>query len=252
MLAKSLNLILYRAAAELRSEGTRTYAGYLWWVLEPLLSLAVYYVAFKYIFNRGTDNLATFLFSGIVIYRFFAGTVTRSAISISTEHGLMNLVYIHKSVFPLSILLVNLIKFLLTFVLVLVAVQLSGISITWAYLAIPFLILLQMLLTAGVSMICAAIVPFFPDFQMILSTLLSLLIFLSGVFYNIKTLSPKMQNLLRLNPVAAIIEQYHAVLLDGCWPNVKLLLPATLESLILLAIGWTLIHKFNRYFPKIS
>ena len=67
------NIIIYRAIAELKSEGTRTYAGYLWWILEPLMSLAVYYVAFKYIFNRATNNFAIFLFIGIVLYRFFAG-----------------------------------------------------------------------------------------------------------------------------------------------------------------------------------
>lgn len=252
MLSKFINLITFRAIAELKSEATRTYAGYLWWILEPLMSLAVYYVAFKYIFHRATDNFAIFLFSGIVIYRFFAGTVTRSATSISLSQGLMQLVYIHKSVFPLSVVLVNLVKFIITLLLVITIVWLSGIAPTWSYIAIPFLIFLQILLTAGCSMICAAITPFFPDFQLILGTIMHLLIFLSGVFYDISKLSTKAQHLIRLNPIAAMIEQYRIIILCGEWPDLKPLIPAICGSLILLFIGGFLINLFNRYFPKLS
>lgn len=249
---KFVDLIIYRSAAELRSEGTRTYAGYLWWIFEPLMSLAVYYVAFKYIFHRDTENFALFLFSGIVLYRFFAGTVTRSAASISSGQGLMQLVYIHKSVFPLSVVMVNLVKFLITLLLVFVVTWLSGIGPTASYLAFPSLVLLVLLITAGISMICAAVTPFFPDFQLILGTIMHLLIFLSGVFYDISKLSPQMQNLLRLNPLATVIEQFRAILLYGQWPDWYLLVPVLLQGLTFVVIGWALIHKFNKYFPKIS
>jgi len=252
MISKFINIVSFRAIAELRSEATRTYAGFLWWILEPLLSLAVYYVAFKYIFHRETENFAIFLFSGIVVYRFFSGTVTRSATSISGSQGLMQLVYIHKSIFPLSVLLVNLVKFLLTILLVMVIVWISGIAPSWSYLALPVLILIEMLFIAGVSMICAAVTPFFPDFRLILDTLMHLLIFLSGVFYNISDLSPRMQNIIRLNPIAALIEQFRGILLHGNWPIFQPLGFAFLESLIFITIGWLLIHKFNRYFPKLS
>jgi lipopolysaccharide transport system permease protein len=245
-------LLLYRSAAELRSEGTRTYAGYLWWVLEPLMSLGVYYVAFKYIFHRETENFALFLFCGIVLYRFFAGTVTRSSASISSGQGLMQLVYVHKSIFPLSVVTVNLVKFLITLLLVFIAAWVCGILPTMSYLALPVLGLLILLVTTGVSMVCAGITPFFPDFQLILTTIMHLLIFLSGVFHDISKLSPKMQNLLRLNPLAAIIEQFRMILLHGQWPDYYLLIPAFLEGAILLLIGWLLVNKFNRYYPKLS
>ena len=252
MLSKFINIVSFRAIAELRSEATRTYAGYLWWILEPLLSLAVYYVAFKYIFHRETENFAIFLFSGIIVYRFFAGTVTRSATSISDSQGLMQLVYIHKSIFPLSVLLVNLVKFLITGLLVIVIVWLSGIAPSWSYLALPVLVLIEMLVIAGVSMTCAAITPFFPDFRLILDTFMNLLIFLSGVFYEVETLSPRMQFIIRLNPVAVLVEQFRWIILSGKWPVLQPLGFALIESLVFIAIGWLLIHKFNRYFPKLS
>ena len=132
MISKYVNILIYRSAAELRSEGTRTYIGYLWWILEPLMSLVVYYVAFEYFLHRGTENFALFLFIGIIIYRFFAGTVTRSAGSIISGQGLMQLVYLHKSIFPLTVVLVNLAKFLITFLLAVFVCWLYGMAPTWA------------------------------------------------------------------------------------------------------------------------
>jgi len=249
---KFINLILYRSAAELRSEGTRTYAGYLWWILEPLMSLAVYYFAFKFIFHRETENFAIFLFIGIVIYRFFAGTVTRSAASISSGQGLVQLVYVHKTIFPLSVVMVNLIKFLMTLLLVMVVAWLAGMTPTWPYMAMPILVTLVLLITAGIAMVCAAITPFFPDFQLVLGTILHLMIFLSGVFFDIESLSHKTQAIIRLNPIAVIIEQSRIIILYGQWPNLKILSPVLAEGILFLAIGWLLIHKFNRYYPKIS
>ncbi len=251
-LFKFLNLVLYRANSELRSEATRTYAGYLWWILEPLMSLVIYYVAFKYIFHRETPHFALFLFIGIVLYRFFAGTVTRSATSISGSTGLIQLVYIHKSIFPLSVVMVNLVKFMVTFLLVLIITWLVGIPPSWAYLALPGLVALILLTTVGASMICAAITPFFPDFRLILDTIMHLLVFLSGIFFDIGNLSPSMQAILRLNPIAAIIEQFRSILLYGRWPELKQLVPALIISGVFLAVGWLLIHRFNRNFPKIG
>lgn len=249
---KFINLLLYRSAAELKSEGTRTYAGYLWWILDPLMSLAVYYFAFKYIFHRETENFAIFLFIGIVIYRFFAGTVSRSARSIIDGQGLMQLVYVHKSIFALSVVMVNLVKFLITLLLVMVVAWLAGMTPTWSYMAIPILVTLVLMVTAGIAMVCAAITPFFPDFQLVLGTILHLMIFLSGVFHDIEELSPRAQTIIRLNPIAVMIEQYRVIILHGQWPNLKVLAPVLAEGVLFLAIGWLLIHKFNRYYPKIS
>jgi lipopolysaccharide transport system permease protein len=250
--SKILNISTYRALSELRSEGTRTYAGYLWWILSPLMSLAVYYVAFEYILKRGTDNFAVFLFSGIVIYRFFASTVTRGAASIHSGKGLMQLVYLHKSIFPLTVVIVNLFKFLITLLLLIIVCWIFGLPPSWAYLSLPLLIILMTMLVTGVAMVCAAITPFIPDFKMILETVIHLLIFLSGVFFEVSRLPPRMQQIIRWNPLASLIEQFRAVLLHGRWPNLPHLMPAVLISLATIALGGFMLHRFNRRYAKMS
>ncbi len=247
-----INLILYRSVSELRSEGSRTYISYLWWIIEPLMSLAVYYVAFKYIFHRQTEYFALFLFIGVVNYRFFSGTVTRSSTSITSGKGLMQLVYVHKSIFPLTVVAVNLIKFCITLLLVVAAVWLSGLVPSWPYLMLPVLIGLLLLFTAGVSMICAAITPFFPDFQVILNTLMHLLVFVSGVFFDVRQMPDPVRSMMLLNPLTVFNEQFRAVLLYRQWPDASSFWPGLIAGVVCLAVGGFLIHTFNRHFPKIG
>jgi lipopolysaccharide transport system permease protein len=250
--SKILNISTYRALSELRSEGTRTYAGYLWWIFSPLMTLMVYFVAFKYILNRGTENFVVFLFTGIVLYRFFASTVTRGSESIQSGKSLMQLVYLHKSIFPLTVVIVNLFKFMITFILLMVTCWCFGLMPSWAYLSLPLLIALLALLITGVTMFCAAIMPFIPDFKMILETIIRLLLFLSGVFFDLSTLPANLQQWLRWNPLAAIIEQFRAVLMHGRWPNPTQLIIPLLMSLSMIAIGWLLIQRLDRRYAKMS
>lgn len=247
-----INLILYRSMSELRSEGSRTYISYLWWIIEPLMSLAVYYVAFKYIFHRQTEYFALFLFIGVVNYRFFAGTVIRSSTSVTSGKGLMQLVYVHKSIFPLTVVVVNVFKFCITLLLVLFAVWFSGLMPSESYVMLPVLIGLLLLFTAGVSMICAAITPFFPDFQVILGTVMHLLVFVSGVFFDVRQMPDPVRSIMLLNPLTVFNEQFRTILLYRQWPDMASFWPGLIAGFVCLAAGGFLIHSFNRQFPKIG
>ena len=69
------HLIWYKAMAELKAENTRHYAGYLWWILTPILHLGVYYIIFSW-FRKQDENYVAFLFIGIVAYNWFSGSST--------------------------------------------------------------------------------------------------------------------------------------------------------------------------------
>ena len=115
MISALLNISLYRAWAEIKSESKRSYAGILWWVIRPLLSLAVYGIVFGMIFKNTVPNFLLFLFSGIIAWEWFASSVLRSANSINANRNLMLLVKVDPAMFPLSINFVDTVKFFLGF-----------------------------------------------------------------------------------------------------------------------------------------
>lgn len=251
-LAHAAHVVWYRAVAELRAEATRTYAGYLWWILQPLLMFLVYYVAFNYVLKGRREGFAVFLFSGIVLWQWFSVTVLRCSGSLIASRSLMQQVSLHKSVFPLSIMMVNSVKFLVTLLILFVVLAIAGHrpGVTW--LVIPVLLLIELLVIAGFGCFAAMLSPFIPDFKHILATILQLAFFVSGILYDLSILPDHYQRVLRFNPMAVIIEQSRAVFMHNAMPDFsKLLIPILIGS-VMLVVSLLLIHRFDKLYPKIG
>ncbi len=214
-----LELIGYKAYAELRAEAARAYLGFLWWIMEPVLYMAVFYVVFGVLFQRGGEDFAPFLLCGLVVWKWFDSTVRSGANAISSNAGLMRQVYLPKFVFPSIVILVNTVKFLVVMGLLLLFLQVYGLPIFTSWLALPLLFATQMLLIAAVTLLAAAVIPFLPDLKLLIDNGLTLLFFLSGVFFGLDTIPEGLRPYFSLNPMATLIDGYRKVLLHGLWPD---------------------------------
>ena len=246
------NVIWYRAIAELRAEATRTYAGYLWWILQPLLMFLVYYVAFNFILKRRQEGFAVFLFSGIVLWQWFSVTILRCSGSLIGSRALMQQVSLHKSVFPLSVMLVNSMKFLVTLLILFVVLWIGGHKPGMTWLLLPLVLSIEFLVIAGFGCFAAMLSPFVPDFKNILTTILHLSFFLSGILYSVSILPQQYQSVLRFNPMAVIIEQTRRILMTNSMPDFSQLLIPTFIGAAMLTISLLLIHRFDKLYPKLS
>ena len=72
---------IYAAKAQLKSEVAASYLNWIWWILEPLLTMMIYILVFGYIFQASEPNYTVFLFLGILMWNFFSGVV-KSSISV--------------------------------------------------------------------------------------------------------------------------------------------------------------------------
>lgn len=251
-LAHRLRLVFHLAYRELRAESERTYVGFLWWVLEPLASLLVYYVVFGLVLTRDIDNYVTFLFVGLVPWRWLQMSVMHGASSILAAKGLMRQVYLPKVVFPAVTLVTDTFKFALVFVLVLAFVLAGGFPVTAAYLWLPVLLLAQALLIAAATLAAAAVTPFFPDVRIVLDNVVRLWFFLSGIFYEVSAFPEPVQTWFRLNPMVPILEGYRRVLLDGTPPDRLLVLAIGVAGAVLTALAAQLIHRNDFRYPKLA
>lgn len=246
-----LELVWYKGCADLRAEAARYYLGVLWWVLEPLLYMTAFYVVFGLLLHRGGPGFVSFLLCGLVIWRWFAASVQRSSGAIASNSGLMLQVYLPKYLFPASVLVTNGIKFAFVFALLLFYLILSGLPVSAAWMALPMLFLAQLLWTGACGLVVAAIVPFAPDLKFVIGNAITLMFFMSGVFYDIGELPPQFQFYFQLNPMATLIESYRDVLLHGAWPDWGALSIALAMSLILAMAGMRLLLRFDRVYPKL-
>lgn len=247
-----LQVLWFRTYAELRTEVAKTFLGILWWILDPILFMFVFYVVFAVLLERRSGDFVSFLLVGLVVWRLFANTIGNCAQSILSGKGLMQQVYLPKSLFPLVAFLSNLFKYSIVFVLLLGFLWWRGYEPTAAYWALIPVMAAHLALSLGVGVLVACMVPLFPDLRHVVSHLVQMMFFLSGVFYSGADLPADKQGYFYLNPMAVLIELHREILLDGVVPSLgRLVGPATI-SLVMMVLGFGITIALDRLYPLIT
>lgn len=246
-----LNLLFYKAWADLRSEARRYYIAYLWWVLEPVLEMLVFYLVFAVGLRRSGHNFAQFLLVGLVVWKWFETTVKHCGTSIINSAGLIRQVAIPKIFFPSVVIITDTFKALVTFGVVFSFLLFSGLAPNKAYAALPLLFLVQVLIIMAVGYLFAAITPFFPDFMLIVSHILRLIFYLSGIFYDPRHIPEPYRSLFFVNPLALLVSYYRGVLLEGLYPDLFSLFILGLLSLLLVILVARFLCRYDTIYPRV-
>lgn len=212
-------LIWTKARLNLKSEANQNYLRYLWWIIDPLLYMAVFYVVFGVLLNRGGDNFVVYLLSGLVPFQWFAKTVQLASGSIIAGSGLMHQVRISPMFFPLVMIVQTAGKQVLVFGMLFLFLFVYGLYPTLQWLGLIPVIMTQLMLTVVVSAGVAMIIPFARDITNLIPTGLQFVMFMSAVFYTTDIVPDRWRTLFFLNPMATLLEQYRLVLMDQQWPT---------------------------------
>jgi lipopolysaccharide transport system permease protein len=248
----SLELLFYKTYADLKSEASQTYLSFLWWILEPVLYKAVFYIVFGLLFQRGKGvDFIPFLLCGLTVWKWFDSTVRTGANSIRANVGLMRQVYLPKIIFPTITILQNSVKFVIILTILLVFLQIYGMGYGITYLALPVLILVQLVFIAACTYILAALVPFLPDIAQFIGNALVMLMFMSGIFFSGESVPPAYQSYFYLNPMANLVESYRDILLSHQWPDWRSLFWIVSSSAVVIWIAHRLFIRFDRIYPKL-
>ena len=246
-----LDLVLYKAYAELRRDIASAYLGMLWWVLDPLLYMAAFYMIFALGIRTGADDFVSFLLCGLVSWKWFASSINQAAVSVLNHRGLLQQVYLPKMILPLIPIAVNVVKFVVILVLLLGYLVTVGYkpAVEWLYL-LP-VIGVQLVLILGSSLLLAAIVPVVMDVRVLVANGMTMLMFMSGIFFSVQDVSAEMQFYFYLNPMVAIIEAYRQILLNAQVPDWSQLGQALAMAVVIGAMGLALFWRLDKHYPKI-
>jgi len=207
-------LVAVKIAFNLRAEVSVYYLSYAWWVLEPIMYMAVFYVVFGIFLARGTQDYIPFLLTGLVPWLWFSKTVSNSTLAIVGARSLFSERRIAKSFFPLVVVGQDLVKQSLIFVLLLTYLFGHGIQPNPGWLWLIPLIVAQTLLTYACALGVALAVAFARDFRFLVSTGLILGMMGSGIFYSYTdVIIPQHRALFLSNPIASLLASYRNVLL---------------------------------------
>ena len=234
-----LTLIDTLARFHLRGEARQFYLGYFWWLLEPALYIAVFYIVFQLLLDSRQANYLYFLAVGKLTFIWFSKSVVQASSSIETNKGLISQVTIRKEVFPLAAVQQGFYRQLAVFSILLVLLFLSGKGQFHYWFWLLPLMFVQMILISGVGLLAALVVCWHKDLQHLIQLGMMFLLFVSGVFWDVNAVADAdvKRWLLLLNPLASLIDAYRQILLLGSLPKADLMSVLLCQSIFLLTIA---------------
>ncbi|MEP0201387.1 MAG: ABC transporter permease [Halioglobus sp.] len=210
-----LSLVDIQARMSLRADASRFFLGYIWWFLEPLLFVLIFYFIFDIVLESGRSDFLLFLICGNLPFMWFASSVSSSALSILVSKGLVGQIDIPKAIFPMAKIQEGLYKQAAVFLLLIAIVVSSGVAPSLHWLWLFPLIVTEYLIIVTCSLVGAMLVCFAKDFTLLISLTITFLMFVSGVFWDVRTLpNPEFTELfLLVNPLAFLFDGFRQVLL---------------------------------------
>jgi len=224
--------------------------GFFWSLLNPLVMLIVYTVAFKYIIRIRVENFPIFFLCAFLPWSFLSSSLSMSVGSIKDNANLVKKVYFSREVLPLSIVLSNLIQFLLTFIILIPALLFFKIKLGIPLAALPLIILFQTAFTIGLAYIVSSLNVFFSDVKHLLEIFLQVWFWLTPIIYPANFVPERYQFLYRLNPAVLFVESYRDSLLYNKMPSISSFIALFIIGFVVLTIGHLVFSLYDKRFAE--
>jgi teichoic acid transport system permease protein len=176
------------ATSKAYAQNQNNYLGQFWAVLNPILTAAAYLFVFGVLLEttRGVENYVAFLVIGVFMYRFTATSITAGAKSVAGNLSLVRSLHFPRAVLPTAAVLTELVSLLPVLLVMCVIVLITGEPISWSWLLLPAVVALQWLFNTGCAYIVTRLVASVRDLLNLLPFVLRILLYLSGVFFDIE------------------------------------------------------------------
>jgi lipopolysaccharide transport system permease protein len=234
--------------------------GILWTFINPILMLSVYTFVFSVVFkarwgtgalSESKSDFAVILFAGLLVHTFFAEALSRAPTLI-----IGNANYVKKVVFPLEILSIsNLLSVLfhtfISILVLLVAFIIFNGYLHWTVFLMPLVLFPLVVFTLGLSWFLSSLGVYLRDVGQTISIIVTILMFLSPIFYPISALPKEFQSLIMLNPLTFIIEQSRNVLIWGKMPDFYGLAIYSVISIVIMWLCFVWFQKTRKGFADV-
>lgn len=236
---------------ELALDNSRSYLGFLWWLLDPLFYMLVYILVVSVILGRGGPDYPVFVFSGLLIWRWTSSTINQSIKSISAKKNLINSVYLPKTLFPFIKNNINFFYFSISITILVPFLIVYKIPLTYHIIEIIPVIIVQYLLNFGISLWLSHLGVLYFDVDKFLAVFIRTWYYLSPGLYALEIVPDALRPLMWLNPLTTTMVSSRNVFLYGQHPVYPGLLAWGAVSLLIIYFGLRNIYIFDRTYAKV-
>lgn len=222
----------------------RSYLGYLWSILNPLMLMIVLVIVFSNLFRFDIPNFPLYLISGQIIFSFMVEATNMSVGSIIGNASLLKKTYVPKYIFTISKVGSSLVNLIFSLSALLLVMVITSAEFSWNLLFFPFIILQLLVFCLGISLFLAAANVFFRDIQYLWGVFVSMWMYLTPIFYPVSIISEEYQNLYKtINPMYWYIEQFRDIILYAKFPQTDSILMGTGLAIVVLILGSIYFNK---------
>jgi lipopolysaccharide transport system permease protein len=234
----------------------QTILGPLWYLIQPLMTTLIFTFIFGNIASLPTDGLPQFLFymSGTVVWSYFASCLTKTSETFVNNANLFGKVYFPRLAVPVSILISNLITFLIQFAMFLVfvlyfALRGTPIQPNWLWIALsPVLMLMMAGLGLGFGIIISSLTTKYRDMRFLVTFGVQLLMYATPVIYPVSSIPARFQWIILANPMTPILEAFRYAFLGAGTVDMGHLLYSFSFMLTVVIIGSVIFNRVEQTF----
>jgi len=236
---------------ELKVKYRGSVLGFFWSLLNPILIMLVYSFVFSIVLRQGTKEFAIFLICALLPFNFFSNSVNYGAGSIISNSNLVKKIYFPKEIIPLSIVFANLVNFFLELVVLFVVLSIFGYKFYMYLYILPILILVQVFLVAGFSLLISSLNVFFRDLGHLISIIMMVWFFATPIIYPLNMVPERFRFILQINPMAVFATYYRDIFYYVKYPE-GLYFPSIYIILICLGITFGIFFLGYVVFKKLE
>ncbi len=232
------DLLKHLVAKDLKLKYRRSFLGYLWSILNPLLIMIVISIVFSTMFNRSIENYPLYLFTGQMLFNFMNQSTHSALSAINTNGALIKKAYVPKYIFVFSKITSGMVDLVLSLGALVIVMIFTGAGFAWTNLLFPLVLLQLYVFCIGLGLYLAQANVFFRDISYIYNAVTTAWMYLTPIFYPLEALPEQVRWFIEhLNPLYFYVGQFRNIIYYQQLPDGFQVLAGVISALVMLWIG---------------
>ncbi len=242
------DLLLQLVIREMKLRYKRSVLGVAWAILNPLLAMVVFTIVFSRVFGQQRPNYPLYVIAALLGWNLFSLGTSKGLDSVVANGSIIRKVFVPKVIFPIAAVASQVVNFLFALPPLLLFMAALGAPLTPSLLILPIPLLILAGFALGVALLVGTLNVFFRDVKYFYEALIMVWFYATPVFYPPEIIPEQFRFLLQMNPIRILLETLRIPLYQGTLPPTGLLIQGLAISLVTLAVGWLIFHRFEARF----
>lgn len=241
-------LIYELVVRDLKVKYRRSFLGYLWSLLNPLLMMLVMTLVFSTIFKSNIENFPVYLICGQTLFTFFNESTNMAMSSIVDNGSLIKKVYIPKYIFPASRVFSSLVSLFFSFAAIIIVMVFTRAEFTWTCILFFIPVFFLFFFCLGMSLILSSLCVFFRDIKHLYGVVTLAWTYMTPIFYPLDALPVSVQSIIKLNPMYHYINFFRNLVLYNNIPGPNTWFACIASSVLVMIVGIIVFRRSQKKF----